>query len=346
MRENILEKKLFRKSNIELLRIVLILMIIVLHYFNSEMGGLLGNVAPNSMNYYLSHFLESVSIVAVNTFILITGYFSYRKDKVHFSKAFKLVLMMIFWGIILSLITILFIDHKKIELGDLKTIIRISTSQWFVVIYCILYLQIPFLNKIINNINQHSYKVLLSIGIFFFYIWPSFYTKVTLSDGGYGIVNFVYLYFVGAYIRKYHKEDRKLGKSFVIYLISSCLVFLFSLKYGKAWDYCFIFTLIGSVAIFEIFRSLNIKYNPIINKLATYTFAVYLIDVNDFFNKFLYRTLFRSNEYWNSNSMILNLIISIVGIYFICIALDVVRQLIFGKLFKLLVGKIIWEIKA
>lgn len=335
-----------RKSNIELLRIVLILMIIILHYFNADMGGVLGHTIPGSINYYSSHLLESMSIVAVNVFVLITGYFSYKKEQVKVSKAINLVVIMIFWGLLLSLLTVLILQPRRIDVGVIEDIIKSATNQWFVVIYSILYLLIPFLNKVINNINKNSYKWLLGIGLFFFYIWPSFYTKVTLNDGGYGIINFVYLYLIGAYIRKYHQNDKSIIKSLLVYLLCALIVTVFSFKFGRAWDYCFVFNLIGSIALFELFRSINIKHSKLINQLATYTFAVYLIDVNEFFNKFLYRTLFHSNHYWNNNGMILNLIISVIGIYIICIILEFLRRLIFGRVFDWFVNKIKLEIRA
>lgn len=87
-----------RASNIELLRIVLILMIIILHYLNGGMGGLLLHVRENSTNYYLGHLLESFCIIAVNVFILITGYFSVNKTNISVSKVIRLLLIMIFWG--------------------------------------------------------------------------------------------------------------------------------------------------------------------------------------------------------------------------------------------------------
>ena len=62
-----------RKSNIELLRIILIIMIITLHYLNGGIGGALSNTNPNTFNYYLITFIESLCIVAVNVFIIITG---------------------------------------------------------------------------------------------------------------------------------------------------------------------------------------------------------------------------------------------------------------------------------
>lgn len=70
-----------RKSNIELLRIVLILFVIILHYMNASMGGALGHVQPGTLNYYLDHLIESLSIIAVNVFIIITGISLIRKAR-------------------------------------------------------------------------------------------------------------------------------------------------------------------------------------------------------------------------------------------------------------------------
>lgn len=60
-----------RSSNFELLKVILTLMIIVLHYCNPNMGGIIENVNKYSFNYYIVHFIESACIIAVNTFIII-----------------------------------------------------------------------------------------------------------------------------------------------------------------------------------------------------------------------------------------------------------------------------------
>lgn len=253
---------------------------------------------------------------------------------------------MIFWGLVLSTITVFFLDPQNINLSLIFKIFKSATNQWFVIIYCILYMLIPFLNKLIKNINQKEYKVLLLIGLFFFYFWPSFYTKVTVNDGGYGIVNFIYLYFIGAYIRKYCKNSNTISKSLVLYLGCALVVALISFKADRAWDYCFIFNLLGSIALFRLFKSIKISYNIVINKLAKYTFSVYLIDTNEFFGKFLYRNLFHSNQYWNSNKMFINLIISVFGIYIICLILEILRRLILKKYFDWVVNKFRFEIKV
>lgn len=64
-----------RKSNLELLRCVLIVFVIVLHYNNRNLGGALQYVVPGSVSSYFLYLTEAMSICAVNTFILISGYF-------------------------------------------------------------------------------------------------------------------------------------------------------------------------------------------------------------------------------------------------------------------------------
>ena len=139
-------------------------------------------------------------------------------------------------------------------------------------------------------------------------------------------------------MNKYEKFRLRFSRAISLYLLMSILTTCFSFVSEYAYDYNTIFNLISSVAFFEIFRNIQMLYVKIINKLATFTFSVYLIDVNSFFSKFLYQTLFHSNDYWNSPLMIVNLIISVIGIYIICVVMDWLRMLIFGKLFNYVVN--------
>lgn len=332
-----------RKSNIELLRIVLILLVIALHYMNDSMGGALGHVQPNTLDYYLEHLIESLSIIAVNVFIIITGYFSYKKDSVKLSKVLHLFMVMIFWGLVLSGTSILWLAPQPISLKIIKDTINMSLFQWFVVVYIILYLLIPYLNKLINVISKKEYQLLILMNIITFYVIGVIY-KVVILDSGYGIINFVTLYLVGAYIKKYYDTRIPLKYSFSVYFLATLITTCGSFIIDCAWDYNTIFNLIGSVAFFEIFKSIQLRYNKVINKLASFTFSVYLINVNQFFNKFLYHKMFHSNQYWNSPLMIVNLIITVIGIYLICIVLDWLRILLFGKLFNRLANSVKSEI--
>ncbi|WP_191668380.1 acyltransferase family protein [Limosilactobacillus walteri] len=331
-----------RQSNIEMLRIVLILMVIILHYLNGEMGGALSHSKMTEL--YVSHFMESLCIVAVNTFILITGYFSYKKNSVNVNKTVKLFLIMFFYGLVLTM-PILFYKGTLMSLNGIWMIITLSFSQWFVVIYSILYLLIPYINKLLGTISKRQLQILLMINFIFFYCWPTFFTNVTLADSGYGIINFINLYLVGAYIRLYNVNISK-WFYLLIYFITTVLTFGFSIVADRAYSYSSIFNLISSIALFEFFIHINIGHHNWINQLATYTFAVYIIDVNVPFNKLLYRQVFHSNLYWNSNLLIVNLIITTIGVYLICIAIEFLRRILLDRLFNMGISKIKWEISV
>lgn len=117
------------------------------------------------------------------------------------------------------------------------------------------------------------------------------FSNTPVADAGYGITNFVTLYLIGSFLHIFGKCIKKTYLIF-IYVLSTLLTFVFSLVSSRAWAYNSIFVLITSISFFEIFRYLKVKQNGTINSLAKYTFAVYLIDVNDFFSVFFIGSYF------------------------------------------------------
>lgn len=62
-----------RNLNLDLLRIICMLMVVCLHFFNH--GGLHDSMTPGSCNWFLGNFLYAASLVAVNCFVILSGYF-------------------------------------------------------------------------------------------------------------------------------------------------------------------------------------------------------------------------------------------------------------------------------
>ena len=332
-----------RKSNFELLRVLCILMIITLHY-NSSMGGLLNNVEIGSINFYISHFIQSLCIVAVNAFIIITGYFSYKKDNVKVSKVIYLFYVCLIYGLLIFGIYLLL--GNKVNANVLIELIKTIFDRWFVVIYSILYLLIPFINKLIGSLNKRQLETLIIINIFSFYVWFTVFTNTTIKDGGYGIVNFITLYLIGAYIHKYKDNYIKKYKTISIYIICAIITTILScFTTRSAYAYNTIFNLIGSISLFLTFKNMNIKDNNIINKLSTYTFTVYIIHENSFLVKILYRDIFNCDKFYNDKFMILNMIYTVLGIYVMCIIIEYIRRLLMKKLIDDRIDNIKCEIK-
>ena len=88
-----------RNSSIELLRIISMIMIILLHFLGGT--GYIGIIEEGTKNYYLTNILESLAIVGVNVFVLISSYFLINSNKVKLRKVIDLLLIMIFYGLII-----------------------------------------------------------------------------------------------------------------------------------------------------------------------------------------------------------------------------------------------------
>lgn len=69
-----------QKSNLNLLKILAALGVIILHYNHAEIGGAFGFVSLGSISSIWLNVSESICICAVNVFILISGYFLSKKD--------------------------------------------------------------------------------------------------------------------------------------------------------------------------------------------------------------------------------------------------------------------------
>ena len=81
--------KLERNYSLDLLKIVSVIFVIVLHYNNGTMGGLLSNTQPGTLNFFIAHFTEILTIIACNLFVLISGYFLCKSNKIKICTYFQ-----------------------------------------------------------------------------------------------------------------------------------------------------------------------------------------------------------------------------------------------------------------
>lgn len=106
-----------------------------------------------------------------------------------------------------------------------------------------------------------------------------------VMDAGYGIVNFVYLYCLGYYIRHHYID--KHGSLFYLGIYILACIATFAINTGMSYvmgfyfnsmiSYNTIFTLVGAVGIFLCFKHLKIKGNRVLKWSAKHSLAVYLI---------------------------------------------------------------------
>lgn len=339
-----------RDSNFELLRIVLISMIICLHYF--KYGGALHTLTPSDSNYYSAYGLESLFIIAVDCFILITGYYQIN-GKFKLKKVIDLWAQVIFYSVTISSI----FWFTGIEPLTVPTILQaffpvITGTYWFVTVYIVLYLFSPFINIALQNMKKADHKKLILVSAVFFVILPSI-NFTYFTDIGYSLYNFVFLYCVGAYIKKYDLPIKNPTYFLFGYLICSFLIFsgvmllrTFSETpeyfFADPWNYNFIFVELGAICFFMVFKSIKIQ-SPTINFMATSVFGIYLISNHPFVLDVLYSKILHCADYYYSPLFVRHMLFSGIGVLVSCLIIDFFRQNLFLILRELIPKSILFS---
>lgn len=336
-----------RNTNIELLRVISMIMIVSLHYL--KQGGVLDTLKFGDTNYPVAWLIEAFCYVSVNCYVLISGYFL-CKSSFRLSKVFDIVLEVVFYSVG---IYILFcaIGVEQFSVSSLITgylFPLIHGEYWFATVYVVLYLISPFLNKWINALDKKEHLKLLVIMGLVFSVIPSvfFFAGESLGvAGGYSLIWFVFVYLVSAYIRIY---DVKFKSSYLVLIFTGASLVAFCMKYcqmavigNELWSlyrYNSITVLLASVALFLLFVQMKPKNHRIWAFFGSTTFGVFLIHTQYIMrDKVLWKQIIRPMDYCFSNTgtFILHMVVSVLVIYISCSVIDYLRILLFDFIKKL-----------
>lgn len=318
-----------RQSNMELCRIASILLVMLVHTTFQSLGW------DNPSFGVL--FLAAFSIIGVNVFVLLTGYFSVSPKKTSLANLFFICL---FWMSIKIVCCMAFNQPL-----DYKYLFFVTNSNWFIPSYIGLLFLAPILNVFCNSVsNKVLFWVviaLLSIEIWFDFLPP--YPKVRLgTQGGYSVLSFAILYLIARYIKLYGvpKGIRKYGPLFYLScsFVLAAIAYIF-LKHGYnetrlLYSYNNPIIILSSVAFLMSFEQLKIGQSKFINHIAKSTLAVLLGHTAIFFIytkqfKYLYDS-FSSIQvmgYWA---------LAIVIVFCASIAIDQIRILLYKPIEKLI----------
>lgn len=338
-----MERK-FRCYNFEILRIVLMILVIAGHMI--MYCGKLDDIG--TLEYFITNFLRSFTMVAVNSFVLISGYFSI---KLNWYKLLWLDIHVCVYTWIGFILSIIFSIHKINLIKDVQFLFPIITKQyWFITIYFVLCILSPYINLFLRNVSKVMLKKALCSGAILFYIVATICFLINANqivlDAGYGIVNFIYLYCLGYYIRHYYTDKYKTKVYLIIYILSCFFTFLVNLGMTYVTGFYFesmisyntIFTLIGSVGLFMVFKNFNTinicpKKRKIILWLSNHSLSVYLIHMCPLIGFYIFTGVLKV-QMFDVNHLIISFLILPIIIYLVCSILDVVVDLIIISVVK------------
>lgn len=201
-----------RKSNFEMLRIVAMLMIVAFHAF-SQIGyydetthiyKMVKQSANMSVNILGLSILGSWGLEGVGCFFLISAFFLQKRNGFSAKKAIKVISMTLFWEITVLLVAIKF---KSIPVGmdfGMKMLIKsilslFSREYWFISAYLFMYILSPFMNGIIENLNNEVYKRFVFVLTI---IVPIYYMVTECTTTVCDLVLAIYYYLVWGYLKR------------------------------------------------------------------------------------------------------------------------------------------------
>lgn len=330
-----------RESNIELLRIICMMLIIAHH--SVVHGGILG--IDNCVNKYIGLLILPSGKIMFVTFIVISTWFLADKD-FKLERFLKTWLQVLFYSVLFAVLAAAYGNNLSWHNWISVFFPIIGNSHGFAATYLAFYLSTPFL-AILNKTMTQKQHLCLGGGLLYFEVISIFmkgifdYQGIMLSSE---LTLFIFIYFVTAYIKKYTTFYRHNTTIFgvisvIIWLIISGIYLLSFSKYGQnevlgilrglCNDETSILYLIGGYCVFFVFINIKIPYNVIINKIAHVSFGVLLFHDHNFFRYILWRDILHAEEFYHSHYFVVWVIATALLIYAVGYVIDSVREWLF-----------------
>lgn len=342
-----------RDYGIDLLRIISMLMVPIVHVIGQ--GGILAAAVPFSIQYESAWMLMSFVLVAVNCFILITGYVYYGKETKYYRLATLWIEVLFYSIIILILFYFMFPADFGLESIWKNLIPTFYTNgqfsrYWFFTAYVGMFLISPFVNIALKHFDKkQDLAAFLSLFIIFSLLPTILNQDMAFNlNEGYSVLWFVVLYYTGGLLHKYEIFKKlKSNKWLLIYIVCSLISWsiiyiseslgLIETGFGLYSFNCYLSPLyfIGGIALFCVFKNIKITKSfsiSMIKFFAPVCFGVYLIHDNMIVDKYVLAKKFAFLANMDPISMIIGIIFVGVGIFVSCSLIDWIRELLFRKL--------------
>ena len=329
-----------RDSNLELYRILVMLLIVAHHYVvNSGLISANGPIYADTLSWR-SLFLLLLGAwgkTGINCFVLITGYFM-CKSQITAKKFAKLLFEVMFYRLVLNVIFWV-TGYAKFSLTTLvmNLIPVTSIGTGFTSTYLVFFLFIPFLNVLVQNMTQKQHILLLALCGFTYVILGTVpFFSVTMNYVSW----FMVLYLIASFIRLYPCELFENGKFWGLAMLASIAVSAISVvacawlgsKLGKTMAYTFVtdsntfLAVCTGVTSFMFFKNLKIKHSKFINTVAASTFGVLLIHGHsEAMRRWLWKDTLNNVGVYDQVWMPLHAIGSVLLIFTVCTAIDYLR---------------------
>lgn len=345
-----------RMQNLDMLRCLAMMLVVVLHYLGK--GDILSELTDTHMSLTegAAWFLEALAIVAVNVYMLLSGYFV-STGRFKLSRLLKLWLQLEFYSLVvggLAIVTNLVPGDDINTYFLLGLIFPVSMGHyWFMTAYIYLYILLALISPILDKLEKKQWHVILGLLFTGFSLVKSVVpVRFELDELGYDCLWYLCMFLLGAYIRRYGLPvlTGKLrgalayvgGAALIfagtmlmrrVYLATGSLSYILKFLY----DYNHILNVIAALGLFAWFLHMQVPggLGALAGKLAPYTLGVYLLHENQAI-RYLWPKWLGADAVNTVNGLLASALIACVIVFALGIAVDKLRTVIMAGLHKVL----------
>lgn len=330
-----------RESNIELLRIVAMLLLMGVHANYVALGAPdASDIIENPTNAFFRILTENICIVGVNVFVMISGWFGIRYKA---KGLCNLLFQCLFFSIAVYIIYFITGRVEFNRMNIMSSFLLYKNAYWFVWAYLILYVIAPMLNTFIEYSDQKTFKRAL---IMFWTVEMTvcLFTFCGFFKSGYNPLHFIGLYLLARYFNLYIKNYDKwkcLATYALCVICNTLMCFLPAMLSGKenntlssiSFAYTGPFNIIGALALLLFFTKLEIK-SKLINWISISCLTVYIIHSHEcIYLQYRAAALYIYNNY--SGVIFFAVMIAfILSVFIACILVDKIRIYLFNYLWN------------
>lgn len=319
-----------RRSNMELLRIVSMLMVLAVHMDGASLGlpALAGDIASATARDWWRLGVEALAITGVNCFTMISGYFGIRLT---LRTACRFLAQCAFYSVLIYSV-LATLAGKFTLAGWLESwLVLTHTDLWYVPAYFLLMLVSPVLNAGLEQLGRRRHALLLAAfgGLT---VWAGWWWGCSFNPTGYTAWQLVLVYSIARYFRLYGGLPRRRAAALLFVAATCCIVADACVDLPRAFAYNSPFVLAATVALFALFHSFSFRSRAV-NRLASGAFAVYLIHKNPLIwggiIKRASATAWEALPLWQFSLLMLA---AMAGVYLACALVDALRRRLFSAI--------------
>lgn len=351
-----IKKGTSRMENLELLRCLAMMMVVVLHYLGK--GNLLPELTGESIDStgVAAWALEAFCIVAVNVYMMISGYFL-STSSFKLSRLIRLYLQVWVYSVGFGLLAAVtgILPAAEVDIHYILSLLfPISMGHyWFMTAYVFLYLLLPLIGAGLRRMTKEQMQVTIGLLVVAFCLLKTVLPVRLEEDGqGYDCLWYVCVFVVAAYIRRFgigFTESR--GRALVLYVLGclGVLAELFALRFvylrtGSldrilkiSLEYNHLFPFLAALGLFGVFLKIRVsgKLGMTAVKIAPYTLGVYLLHENMGL-RYAWQSWLGADEITTVGGLLLGILVAVVCVFVCGVLVDVVRAWIMMGLHGLL----------